>query len=107
MCNFRCPFADRRKCANFILCKSLEKDEVNYNDRKNALTVICLCQAQCSRTGRMENSEGARECYAKMREQSADAPKEEVAEVVEEKPTESPKKTTKKKTEKVTTESDK
>lgn len=68
MCNYKCPNADRRKCADFILCKGLEKDGVNYNDRQNAFTVICMCQKQCMRTGRMENSEGAKECYERMNE---------------------------------------
>lgn len=68
MCNYKCPNADRRKCANFILCKGLEKDGVNYNDRQNAMTVICMCQKQCMKTGRMENSEGAKECYERMNE---------------------------------------
>lgn len=63
ICNYHCPMADRRKCANFILCKGIEKEGVDYNDRKNALTVICACQKQCMRTGQMENTPDAQRCY--------------------------------------------
>ena len=63
ICNYHCPMSDRRKCANFILCKGLEKDGVDYNDRKNALMVICACQKQCMRTGQMENTPDAKLCY--------------------------------------------
>lgn len=63
MCNYRCPFADRRACAGFLLCKDLYKDGVDYNNRTNAMTVICAFQKQCMVTGRMENTDSAKECY--------------------------------------------
>ena len=63
MCNYHCPYADRRACAGFLLCKALYREGINYNDRKNAMTVICAHQKQCMRTGRMENSDEAKKCY--------------------------------------------
>lgn len=63
MCNYRCPFADRKPCAGFLLCRDLYQDGVNYNVRENAMTVICAFQKQCMKTGRMENTDSARECY--------------------------------------------
>lgn len=112
MCNYKCPFAERRKCAGFLLCRAMEKDGVNYNDRKNALGVICLFQKQCMKTGMMENSDGAERCYKDRRhwmtaeaavtavEATADDPKvEEEPGRPEEIPVEAPKKGKKKKTE--------
>ena len=68
MCGFKCPYSERRRCAGFLLCKKAEKPDVDYNDRKNALDVICVYQAQCTRTGLMENTEDARKCYELKRE---------------------------------------
>lgn len=67
MCNYHCPYAERRACAGFLLCKSLYLEGVNYNDRKNAMTVICAHQKQCMRTGQMENTDEARVCYESKR----------------------------------------
>ena len=63
MCNYHCPFADRKACAGFLLCRNLYKEGVNYNVRENAMGVICAYQHQCHVTGKMENSDGAKECY--------------------------------------------
>ena len=71
MCNFRCPLAEKRKCANFLLCRALEKDGEDYNVRSNALGVICPHQELCMRTGQMENIDPARSCYAAKREEIA------------------------------------
>lgn len=84
MCNYHCPFAERKSCAGFLLCRGLYKDGVNYNIRENAMTVICAHQKQCMVTGRMENSEEAKTCALK-----APAPEPPVEEPV-------PKKTKKK-----------
>lgn len=65
MCNYHCPFAERKSCAGFLLCRWLYKDGVNYNIRENAMTVICAHQKQCMVTGRMENSEEAKTCALK------------------------------------------
>lgn len=65
MCNYHCPFAERRSCAGFLLCRNLYKDGVNYNIRENAMTVICAHQKQCMMTGRMENSDEAKNCPLK------------------------------------------
>ena len=77
MCNFRCPYAERRKCAGFLLCGALMREGTDYNVRANALGAICRCQEQCVRTGLMENVDEARACYAKKRaeEEAADAKK--------------------------------
>lgn len=108
MCNYKCPFAERRKCAGFLLCRAMEKDGVNYNDRKNALEVICLFQKQCMKTGMMENSDGAERCYKDRRYWQTLTPaaeSEPEAEVSvepgepEEIPVEAPKKSRKKKSE--------
>lgn len=63
MCGYHCPFAERKPCAGFLLCKNMYKSGVNYNDRKNAMSVICAFQKQCVRTGRMENTDTAKACY--------------------------------------------
>lgn len=63
MCGYRCPFAERKACAGFLLCKNMYKSGVNYNDRKNAMSVICAFQKQCFRTGKMENTDSAKACY--------------------------------------------
>ena len=86
MCNYHCPFAERKSCAGFLLCRKLYKEGVNYNIRQNAMTVICAHQKQCMKTGRMENSEEAKTCRIK----------EPVPEVPVEEPV--PKKTRKKST---------
>ena len=64
MCNYRCPFAERKPCAGFLLCRDLYKDGVNYNVRENAMKVICAFQQQCMKTGMMENTDAAKGCYA-------------------------------------------
>lgn len=65
MCNYHCPFAERKSCAGFLLCRNLYKDGVNYNIRENAMTVICAHQKQCMMTGRMENTDEAKNCPIK------------------------------------------
>lgn len=62
MCNYRCPYAERKPCAGFLLCKLLYQKDVSYNVRENAMTVICAHQKQCGVTGRMENTDEARNC---------------------------------------------
>lgn len=74
MCNFHCPYAERKPCAGFLLCRNLYKDGVNYNIRENAMNVICAHQKQCMATGRMENSEEAKNCPLKAPVQPAEAP---------------------------------
>ena len=64
MCGYHCPFAERKPCAGFLLCRDMYQDGVNYNIRENAMGVICAFQKQCMRTGRMENTDSARDCYA-------------------------------------------
>lgn len=63
MCRYRCPYAERRKCADFLLCRRLERPEKNYNDRTTALTAICLYQSKCGKTGHMENTDSAKKCF--------------------------------------------
>lgn len=63
MCGYHCPFAERKPCAGFLLCRNMFKSGVNYNERKNAMNVICAFQKQCMRTGRMENTDSAKACY--------------------------------------------
>lgn len=63
MCNYHCPYAERKPCAGFLLCRDLYQEGVNYNVRANAMNVICAFQKQCMKTGRMENTDSARECY--------------------------------------------
>ena len=64
MCGYHCPYAERKPCAGFLLCRALYRDGVNYNVRANAMSVICAFQKQCTRTGRMENTDSAKDCYA-------------------------------------------
>lgn len=63
MCNYRCPHAERKKCAGFLLCRLMYKDGINYNIRENAMNAICAHQKQCMNTGLMENTDEARDCY--------------------------------------------
>ena len=63
MCNYHCPFAERKAVAGFLLCRDLYKEDVNYNVRENAMGVICAFQKQCMKTGKMENTDAAKECY--------------------------------------------
>lgn len=63
MCGYHCPFAERKPCAGFLLCRDMYEEGVNYNVRANAMNVICAFQKQCMRTGRMENTDSARDCY--------------------------------------------
>lgn len=63
MCGYHCPFAERKPCAGFLLCRDMYEEGVNYNVRANAMNVICAFQKQCTRTGRMENTDSARDCY--------------------------------------------
>lgn len=64
MCGYKCPFAERKSCAGFLLCRDMYQDGVNYNIRENAMNAICAFQKQCMKTGRMENTDSARDCYA-------------------------------------------
>ena len=64
MCGYHCPFAERKPCAGFLLCRDMYEEGVNYNVRANAMNVICAFQKQCMKTGRMENTDSARDCYA-------------------------------------------
>ena len=64
MCGYRCPMAERKKCADFLICKRMQKHGVNYEDRANAMRVICLYQMKCGKTGHMENTDTAQRCYA-------------------------------------------
>ena len=99
MCNFKCPFAERRKAYGFIICKAMMEDGKNYNDRKVAINAICGYQQHCQQTGRNEVSPEGKECY-NLRVSKANPvetePVVEKAENVKETST-SPKKTTKKK----------
>ena len=90
MCNFHCPYAERKPCAGFLLCRKLYQDGVNYGIRQNAMNVICAHQKQCMMTGRMENTEEAKRCAII----APPAPVEAVPEAKEE--TSAPKKTKKK-----------
>ena len=72
MCGYKCPFSERKPCAGFLLCRDLYQEGVNYNVRANAMNVICAFQKQCMKTGRMENTDSARECY-QMRCQAKEA----------------------------------
>lgn len=62
MCNYRCPHAERKKCAGFLLCRLLYKEGVNYGIRENAMNAICAHQKQCAVTGIMENTDEAKRC---------------------------------------------
>lgn len=62
MCNYRCPHAERKKCAGFLLCRLLYKDGVNYGIRQNAMNAICAHQKQCMVSGLMENTDEAKHC---------------------------------------------
>lgn len=62
MCNYRCPHAERKKCAGFLLCRLLYRDGVNYGIRENAMGAICAHQKPCPVTGLMENTDEARKC---------------------------------------------
>lgn len=84
MCNYKCPLSERRKCAGFLLCRAMQKDGVNYDDRKNATDVICIFQKQCMKTGLMENSDGARACYESRRYAPFDAEVEKAQAAAEE-----------------------
>lgn len=64
MCNFKCPFAERRKAYGFIICRTMMEDGKNYNDRKVAVDAICGYQTYCSQTGRNEVAPEGKECYA-------------------------------------------
>lgn len=72
MCGYKCPFAERKPCAGFLLCRDLYQEGVDYNIRANAMNVICVFQKQCMKTGRMENTNEAQECY-RMRTQAKQA----------------------------------
>lgn len=75
MCGYKCPFAERKPCAGFLLCRDMYEEGVNYNIRANAMNVICAFQKQCMRTGRMENTDSARDCYEWRIKAMADAKK--------------------------------
>lgn len=83
MCNFKCPFAERRKAYGFIICKAQMEEGKNYNDRSVAINAICGYQTHCAQTGRNEVAPEGKECYA-LRLNSAN-PVEVVEEVKEEK----------------------
>ena len=83
MCNFKCPFAERRKAYGFIICKAMMEEGKNYNDRSVAINAICGYQTHSAQTGRNEVAPEGKECYA-LRLNSAN-PVEVVEEVKEEK----------------------
>lgn len=99
MCNFRCPFAERRKTYGFIICKNQMEEGKDYNDRKVAISAICGYQQYCSQSGRNEVAPEGRQCYA-LRQHEANPVETEIVETkAENVKTEStsPKKSTKKK----------
>ena len=97
MCNFRCPFAERRKTYGFIICKNQMEDGKDYNDRKVAIGAICCYQQYCAQSGRNEVSPEGKECYALRQNEAHPVEAEAVVEENVKKESTSPKKTTKKK----------
>lgn len=58
-----CPYSKRLKQYQFLMCKKLMKDSINYGIKDNAKNCICAYQYHCPKTGRMENSDSAKNCY--------------------------------------------
>lgn len=63
MCNFKCPFAERRKAFGFIICKGQMEEGKDYNNRNEAIKAICGYQQHCAQTGRNEVSPEGKNCY--------------------------------------------
>nr|DAF90887.1 MAG TPA: hypothetical protein [Siphoviridae sp. ctnMR5] len=63
MSKWQCPYAIRNNAVEFLLCKIMQKENVNYFDPKNAITACCAYQFHCNCSNRVENTEGAKECY--------------------------------------------
>nr|DAP33643.1 MAG TPA: hypothetical protein [Caudoviricetes sp.] len=59
---FDCPNAVRTKI-DVLMCKLRMVDGQPYNTASEIVTAMCGHQKQCNCTNRVENSEGAEECY--------------------------------------------
>lgn len=61
---FNCPYAEKRKNQNFLICKFLQKKKkLNYDVLSNASQVVCAYQRYCNCEKGIINSEGAEQCY--------------------------------------------
>lgn len=64
MCKtYKCPMAVKMAQHNFIMCKRLMKDGVNYGIAENAKSCICGYQRKCPETNTMINTLLAKNCY--------------------------------------------
>lgn len=66
---YTCPYATRLRQHDFILCKNLIKQNIDYTQINNALTAFCAYQYKCNITGKAENTDRARQCYNKQHQQ--------------------------------------
>nr|DAH14930.1 MAG TPA: hypothetical protein [Bacteriophage sp.] len=69
---YECPYAVRKPQLDFLLCKLLMKDGVNYFNVREGVTAMCAHQRHCNCTKRVENTEGAQSCYQYHSEQKSD-----------------------------------
>ena len=63
MAKYKCPFAVRDNRVRFILCSEALENVPNLNTSANAAGACCAYQQYCACTGRLENTEGATQCY--------------------------------------------
>lgn len=60
---YKCPYVVRKKGFEFLMCRICMKADIDYNIRENAITAFCAYQYRCLISGKMENTDEARECF--------------------------------------------
>ncbi len=62
--NYCCPNATRMRQYRYIMCKAEMKSGVDYTQLINANKTFCPFQYYCRISGKTENTDRAKECYA-------------------------------------------
>lgn len=61
---YACPYAARMRQYRYIMCKAEMKEAVDYTQIVNASKTFCPYQYFCRITGKTENTDRAKDCYA-------------------------------------------
>lgn len=59
---YNCPNQHRQRGMQFLMCKALMQDGVDYTNQDNALKAFCGFQYYCRITGQCENTPEAARC---------------------------------------------
>lgn len=63
---YTCPNATRMRQYRYIMCKAKIKENIDYTQLINASKTFCPYQYLCRISGKTENTDRAKDCYALM-----------------------------------------